>query len=303
MRRMRIFMWIGLVRRDIVEEYAPWASAAMEGEAQFEAIGCIVKGDPATETTSLCIPEEAEDVNHWVACIKAPASYGNGGPEVSASSTDETLTFAATYLSMSRIVIETVADGDCGLDTKCLMLGLQREREVRRALRWEMGAFLLRHIGNRALLSSMFSLGEVSKHNGLFELEAAGAVLLADKERHGDGSNGSSQGQGESQLAPRSLTSEEHSAVRWKCRLHKASPEAILNVLHALPEWSIELAVQEYLNRSSPVKPPKREVVILSRDSLVKKKNEAVKQFLDFLKSRERGLQPEDLEKLKEGKW
>ena len=122
----------------------------MTGEAQFEEVGCIIRLGEKTGQQSLHIAERTQDINHWVACIKAPQSHGDGAPAISDSSTDETLTFAAIYLSKLRFVIVTIADGSCGLDVMCLMLGLQRERQVRQSLRWELAAFVLRHTGNRA---------------------------------------------------------------------------------------------------------------------------------------------------------
>ena len=88
-------------------------------------------------------------------------------PLVSDASTDETWHFAAVYLSVCRIVIETIADSSCGVDVMCLMLGLRRANDVRRAVRWELGVVLLKHCGNRGLVQSLFTLGEVDRQMGL----------------------------------------------------------------------------------------------------------------------------------------
>ena len=159
---------VGLERTYIIEEYAPWASGAIQTDAQLEAVGRIMRADIETGETSLHIPENPEDINHWVACVKSIPGHGDGAPQVSDASTDETWHFAAVYLSVCRIVIETIADGSCGVDVMCLMLGLRRAKDVRRAVRWELGAFLLKHCWNRALVQSMFTLGEVDRHMGLF---------------------------------------------------------------------------------------------------------------------------------------
>ena len=199
-----------------------------------------------------------------MACVKSIPGHGDGAHQVSDASADETCHFAAVYLSVCRIVIETIADGSCGVDVMCLMLGLRRAKDVRRAVRWELGAFLLKHCGTRALVQSMFTLGEVDRHMGLFELEAAGAVLLADETTYGDDSaGGSSQsGGGSSSSSPghgagaaRSFTAEEVLALRWKCRFQNASPEAVLNVLRALPEWCVEQIVNAYQNKREPETP------------------------------------------------
>ena len=73
-------------------------------------------------------------------------------------------------MPVSRYVIETSADGSCGLGVMCLMLRLQRERQVAQSLRYELAAFVLRQIGNLAVVSFMHALGEVDRHMGPFEL-------------------------------------------------------------------------------------------------------------------------------------
>ena len=62
---------------------------------------------------------------------------------------------------MDRIVLETVADGDCGLDVLNMMTGSERRLEVREALRQEIAGFLLKHVGDRALIAMLRDLGEL----------------------------------------------------------------------------------------------------------------------------------------------
>ena len=140
LRRIRLFVWYGLRRVDIVQEYAAWASDAITDETQFEAIGCILSADDVAGEKTLRFPEDARDVNHWVACVRVAGSHDDGPPALADSSSDNTRTFAAIYLSVNYIVLETIADGSCGLDVMCLMLGRKREKAVRQALRWELGA-------------------------------------------------------------------------------------------------------------------------------------------------------------------
>ena len=86
---------------------------------------------------------DVRQVNHWVACVPMAGSHGNsahgGDPDISDAADEEsTVTFAAVYLSMRRILVQTVVDGDCAFDVMCLMLGERRHREVRQALRCEL---------------------------------------------------------------------------------------------------------------------------------------------------------------------
>ena len=300
MKRIKVFVWCGLQRRDILREFAPWALDAISAEAQFEAIGCTCRVDSETGDRTLHVAEESDLINHWVACINSHSSHGDGGLEASDSIGHGTQLFAATYLSLSRVVIETIADGNCGIDVMCFMLGLPRQTEVRRGLRWDIGAFVLEHLGNRALIAALWTLGEIGEHVGLFELKAAGANLLSDVPRHGGGSS-SSHIDGSAGAGPepaRVFTDEEVSALKWKCRLQKASPEAVLGVLRALPAWVIEETTLAFQQRPSPEqiktdnlkRVEQADAILLCRDQPQRHKRAAAKAFLDYCETREGGL-------------
>ena len=87
--------------------------------------------------------------------------------------------FHALYASLGINVIQTVAEGDCGLDVACMLLRQPRGRRQRNTLRCELCAFALEHVGNRALVASVNRLGELTANLGFFELESSAALLLA----------------------------------------------------------------------------------------------------------------------------
>ena len=55
---------MGLERIDIIARYAPWASASITVEAQFEGIGCIIHQDKDTGGVSYHMPDDAQAINH-----------------------------------------------------------------------------------------------------------------------------------------------------------------------------------------------------------------------------------------------
>ena len=118
------------------------------------------------------------------------------------------------------------------------MGGLSRCRLQRDSLRTELSAFIVKHSGNRALISILFQLVEVTEHLGLLELAAAGAELVVDDAHHGDG-------EAPRPIRARDFTEEEMCAVMWKCKLNKPSPEYLQILIRALPEWCIQSAVQD----------------------------------------------------------
>ena len=208
---IRDSVWYGSRREDIIAKYAPWASTQISAAAPFEAIASRLSVSDAG-VVSHHIVEDPREVNHWVACVDQGGRHGDGASrhgDGAEADDEETLTFQAMYLSFNRIVTWTVCDGDCGLDVLCLMSGLSRCRLQRDSLRTELSAFVLKHAGNRALISILFQLVEVTEHLGLFELAASGAEFVVDDAHHGDG------------VAPRPIrardfTEEEMCAVMWK---------------------------------------------------------------------------------------
>ena len=81
---------------------------------------------------------------------------------------------------MRRVVVLTVTNGDCGFDVMCLMSGAPRRVTTRSALRIEVGRFILKHAGNRAVVAALYGLAEIKVLWGLFELETAGAAIFAE---------------------------------------------------------------------------------------------------------------------------
>ena len=79
----------------------------------------------------------------------------------------------ASYLYAKMQVLKTVADGDCGIDVMCLMLGWLRTSTNRAILRHERGESALKHIANRAPIIMLYQAGELATHLGDFDIGSA----------------------------------------------------------------------------------------------------------------------------------
>ena len=296
-KRLRVYVWYVDEREDLVAKYAPWALESLRTEAPFEAIACRLDGHGGLHEL-----EDARETNHWVACVKVDACQVDAAVAADA----ESQTFYAFYFSHNRVVLQTIADGDCAIDVMCLMIGAFRRLAARTAIRIELGDFLLRHAGNRSLIACAYTLREVSCHLGMIELAAAGAALLElDAAGHGDGdANIASHGDGAEPQAVQHFTDEEYRAVAWKCRLEKASPESMLSLLSGLPKWCIEQAVTEH--KSGEVASRKREKnvkFLLRRDCRVVDRMAAAKHFLRWCCEQHGDpLKPVHFQSCKEGK-
>ena len=97
-KRLRVFVWFGTERYDLLHKFAPWASDSITAEAPFEAIACRTSADEDSGARRLHTVEDTREVNHWVACLKAKTGMRHGDGEV--PSDEETLTFESVYFSL-----------------------------------------------------------------------------------------------------------------------------------------------------------------------------------------------------------
>ena len=68
--RVRVYIWYGTRREDILALYAPWASSHIDRATPYEAIGCRIAVDEPTGKRSLRVVQDAQNITDWVASIK-----------------------------------------------------------------------------------------------------------------------------------------------------------------------------------------------------------------------------------------
>ena len=319
--RLRVCVWYDVRNEDLLSVYAPWASDAIHERALFQAVSCKCVEHGNLEV----LGEDPRRTNHWVAAFPiGSGSLPSGDQSLGEGESEVTQTFCATYLSLDLHIVRTISDGDCGLDAMCLMLGWNRCKQNRDRLRSELAAFALKHIGNRAFIAMLHTLGELSSHLGLFELESAGAEMLADsgaaevvpaigaelvvaaakKSHHGDG--GAPLVDAAASEAKQQNFSDEHIlAVTWKCRLQKSSPEFAHDLLRRLPEDCIERMREEYQNRATEKAgedTADKMSFLLGRGALLTTQIKAAQSFLRWCETSHGPLQPKESERLKLGR-
>ena len=222
LKRMRVTVWHGTGRNELVARHAPWALPFMTAEAPFEVIACRSTADGLKLLTGT-----GHETNHFIgAAVVAAEGDGADRAELRDDGDEHEAFLFAMYLSLGRVVVPTVLDGDCGLDVMCLMSGAPRRAAMRTSIRHELCSFALAHAGNRALVAAMWSTAELQHHLGLHSLEEPGALLFS--ESRGDGLAARGHGSGALQPgvagpeeAPRAFSEEELLAVAWKCNLEK----------------------------------------------------------------------------------
>ena len=120
--RLRVHAWFQNECRDLVNEFAPWANDFITHRPIYDGISC----ETSQEEGLTLLGPGAESMNHWVVAIEFGEHEGPPIDGTLEDGTDAEKAFFAFYLSLNRLVLRTIADGDCGLDGMCLMLGVPR---------------------------------------------------------------------------------------------------------------------------------------------------------------------------------
>ena len=121
---MRLAMWEGRSRVDLIETFAPWALQQEFGTCAIDGLCCCI-GKPSNQQAFVPVSEEnpLHKCRHFMGGIPTETSDCDG--------------FSIThfYKRVGITLVPTVVDGDCGPDTACLMLGTPQTLDNRSALR------------------------------------------------------------------------------------------------------------------------------------------------------------------------
>ena len=302
--RVRVFLWFGDTCEDALLQYAPWANDAVSAVAKCHAVSCKFQDDGSVRG----LDDEAFRTNHWVAGFPLDGGGAPGGASLADSMCEETRFLYAQYLSHSVQLAATVTDGDCGVDVMCSMLGWNRSSVNRDALRSELCAYILKHAGNRAFVAMLRHTGEIDNHLGLYELDVAGAALVAARppeHRHGDGGAQGALCEGPKH-AERHYSEEEVLALRRKCGLRTAGREMVVRMLKRLPDECVKALVREYTTRGDGEEKTQRKpaaTFLLDRDAPLVKKRKAAEYFLAWMEEHQGPLDEKTTRELQRGRF
>lgn len=233
-----------------------------------------------------------QEMNHWVAAVPDEESVVTDELVATEGTSDNTIEFVAKMKSLLRLLIETTTDGDCGLDTMCLMLGQARTPLNRNRVRQELVELVLSHQGNRALISALGQTNELQHNIGEYELEAAGRELFA---HHCHGAALAHHCHCAALAVPdepplslavpaeRHFSEEEIAAFVWKCRLQKHGRATVVGLMKQIQAPVIDTIVIAHRSREVPtLPPPKKPCFILTRDKSNAFNNDAVEHLFSW---------------------
>ena len=133
-RKCRPIMWEGSQRIDLLQSFVPWANESAVADCAVQGVVCCMKAQPNGAAEMVPVSEEhpLDQCRHFVACHQLENALECAGDSIE-----------SFYGRLGIVLLGTVVDGDCGLDTACMMLGLPQTFENRVALRQEISTYLL----------------------------------------------------------------------------------------------------------------------------------------------------------------
>ena len=151
-RQWRLMVMVGRDLVDVLQTYSPELAARLPDNAEIKTcIGCRIAAEDDSRILQCIDQFDASQINHWVACISAPAGAqqrvshpcchgflcgGRGEPCMGP--------LLEPAGNRNLIPVPTVSQGDCGIDLCCFWGGLPRDADhhlvLRETLRMEMQA-------------------------------------------------------------------------------------------------------------------------------------------------------------------
>jgi hypothetical protein len=152
-QRCRPFIWEGEERIDLILVYAPWAESYCHRECAVDGVACamVARSGGHAEMHPISEAHPLSETHHWIAGHNIGGDMGQGvGP------------MQTFYNPLGMVLLGTVVDNDCGLDTMCMMLQMPQTAEHRDLLRIGVSDYLLRHLDTPWMHELMVALCELS---------------------------------------------------------------------------------------------------------------------------------------------
>ena len=133
-RKCQPHMWEGESRMNMLALFAPWSLQSAVADCAVDGVVSCMKALPSGRVQMIHVSEEhpLAECRHFIACHTLDNPLPCEGDEIE-----------SFYGRLGVVLLGTVMDGDCGIDTACMMLSLPQTKAVRDALRREIADYLV----------------------------------------------------------------------------------------------------------------------------------------------------------------
>ena len=241
MEKVTVFMWEGTNRFNLVELFAPWATAHCNKQVVAEGIFCRFSPGGCYAVS------EANPLNlcgHYVVGIPVESSTVVAQLAEDLSLSEDAVTFETFYLTFGMAVRYTIADGDCALDAMRIMLGEERTFDNRLKLREKLHDFLILNAEHKGLQEACRNSGEFGVDDPSPPTTVVAQVAAASKVQEPELNY-----IGISNNSKKEFTAEELEAVSWACGFKHLDAETTLAVCSSLPNAVVTEQVELYRRR------------------------------------------------------
>ena len=146
-------MWEGANRIDIVHTFAPWQDERCQEACSVDGVCCCLMPAVAGAARLVPVSEDAplNQCQHFVAAALMDANMEAEGSGI-----------VPFYSRLGAAVLGTVMDGDCGIDTMCMMLRRPQTIDARKEIRQELHDYLMERVREPWMQDIMQACQEIS---------------------------------------------------------------------------------------------------------------------------------------------
>ena len=150
---MRLYIWEGANRVDVIKAYALWAEELCSAEAHCDGVCCCLIPTAVGHAQMMPISEE-----HLLNACGHSVGLAPMAMEIKQSD----ISIEGFYRNRGYAVLGTVIDGDCGLDVMCMMASEPQTLRQRACIREELYEYVVQRIHEPWMRRLMDSCQEIS---------------------------------------------------------------------------------------------------------------------------------------------
>ena len=284
LKKTRMQMWEGTNKFCLIDTFAPQFKDMCTKETAVAAIPCALTRNWQTgvvECVQISEVHQLTRMSHYVAGFhipSAPVTAGEPHP------IDESA-FAAFYKGLGVHYLQTICDGDCGIDVMCLVEGVERTLDERTRLRAEISDYLIHRLHLDWMIDILRVTQEINDDD--FKLAKSADIPIAQElpmtavaAAAGDAFEGTvaaiaCDDDGVGELEP--LSEDAMNAMRWASKLPNDC--TVVELVRALPHAVVQEQIRLWKARGTTTAAVAVQKIVVGASPSSHVRNSVAKRF------------------------